>query len=67
MKEHLKSVGFSRCSNENKDCYKAWDATDTSVVVPVHDVLLTNPPFSHDHIPRLLHYCTVIQVCYYVT
>ncbi|EPY37346.1 hypothetical protein AGDE_06588 [Angomonas deanei] len=38
--------------NENVDFY----ATMANHTIPVHDMLVTNPPFSDDHIPRLMKF-----------
>lgn len=50
MKTHLAALGFTRVINENRDFY----ADIAAGTVPPHDVLLTNPPFSGSHMPRLL-------------
>ena len=47
---HLASLGFTSVVNRNEDCYAAW----AEGRAPEFDVLLTNPPFSADHIPRAL-------------
>ena len=47
---HLGRLGFACVINENVDFYKAL-ATRT---IPDFDILVTNPPFSGDHIPRAL-------------
>jgi hypothetical protein len=41
------------CVCRNEDFYAAIDAG----TVPAHDVLLTNAPYSGDHIDRLLAFC----------
>ena len=48
----LNSLGFPQVYNRNEDFYKVLKAKK----VPDHDVLLTNPPFSQDHIQRALHF-----------
>ena len=50
MAAHLRSLGFHSVINRNEDCYAAWAAGRA----PDFDVLITNPPFSADHIPRAL-------------
>ena len=44
---------FTNVSNEPVDCYAVW-AEDK---VPDFDVLVTNPPFSGDHIEKLMAFC----------
>jgi len=39
--------------NKAEDCYKAMAAGST----PPYDVLLTNPPYSGDHMEKLLRFC----------
>lgn len=46
VKQHLSSLGFTHVINEKKDCYAEWHNK-------VYDVLLTNPPYSADHLERL--------------
>lgn len=52
MRSHLATLGFTNVINENRDFYK--DIAESRV--PEYDVLITNPPFSGDHKPRLLDY-----------
>jgi hypothetical protein len=49
MKKHMAELGFHSVYNRNEDFYAAWKAKKT----PVFDVLVTNPPFSDDHIERI--------------
>jgi hypothetical protein len=49
---HLGRLGFSSVRNENSDFY----ATIAEGSVPPFDVLVTNPPFSGDHIERFLSF-----------
>lgn len=55
VKCNLSELGFPHVYNENEDCYQVWD---TKGKYPKMDVLLTNPPYSGDHIPRLLKHVT---------
>jgi hypothetical protein len=51
-KKYLNSLGFDNVYHEKEDCYAAWNT---------HldwDVLMTNPPYSGDHMERLLDYVT---------
>lgn len=52
LRAALVGLGLSaqRCINENRDFYRDVDEDS----VPVHDVLVTNPPYSADHKQRLL-------------
>ena len=50
VQRHLVALGFPNVLNENKDFYKLIEANQ----IPDHDVFLTNPPYSDDHIERLL-------------
>ena len=52
--QHLTSLGFS-VSHEKADCYEVWRTKQT----PSHGVFTTNPPYSEDHVERLMtHLCT---------
>lgn len=53
MRAHLASLGFTSVYNACEDFY----ARLASGTVPEFDVLVTNPPFSGDHIERLLAFC----------
>ena len=52
MVKHLARLGFESVYNRNEDCYAAWEAQR----VPEYDVLVTNPPYSADHMQRCLAY-----------
>lgn len=52
--DNLAALGFDAVSNENVDAYAAW-ASGTS---PAHQVLVTNPPFSGNHMERFFAYLT---------
>jgi hypothetical protein len=54
VKRHLASLGYDKVINENVDFYQRIQCNN----VPVYDVLLTNPPYSGDHIERLLQFAT---------
>ncbi len=53
MVAHLGRLGFSSVHNVNEDCYETWRTGRT----PSYDVLITNPPYSADHMPRILAFC----------
>ena len=46
----LQALGFRDVINENRDFY----ADIESESVPRHDILMTNPPYSGDHVDRLI-------------
>ena len=50
MVKHLGRLGFTDVYNRNEDCYAVWAARRT----PAFDVLITNPPYSADHMQRIL-------------
>ena len=54
MKEHLLALGFSDVYNKKEDFYKVIEAK----ACPEYDVLITNPPYSEDHVPKLLEFAT---------
>ena len=48
---HLNSLGFNNVYHKNEDFYQqVYKRTN-----PSYDILVTNPAYSNDHIPRLLH------------
>jgi hypothetical protein len=51
--KHLNTLGFESVYNQNEDFYEQI----AQGTVPEHDVVVTNPPFSADHIERALHFC----------
>ena len=57
IKIALGALGYRNVHNEDVDCYTAWKASAGSPgAVPKYHVLLTNPPYSADHIRRVVHY-----------
>lgn len=52
VKKHFADLGFKQCYNECEDFYKKIQ--DESI--PTHDIIVTNPPFSDDHIPKFLKF-----------
>jgi hypothetical protein len=56
VKEHLAKIGFPNVYNENEDFY-ARLAGASKQALPEHDVLVTNPPYSADHVERILAHC----------
>jgi hypothetical protein len=52
MKERLRSIGFANVYNQKEDFYSKIANNDT----PIYDVLLTNPPYSLQHMEKLLDF-----------
>mmetsp|Transcript_65585 Transcript_65585/g.128720 ORF Transcript_65585/g.128720 Transcript_65585/m.128720 type:complete len:431 (+) Transcript_65585:137-1429(+) len=52
MKRHLCALGFERVHNECVDFYDVL----ARGALPPHDVVVTNPPYSQDHVERLLSF-----------
>ena len=48
--QHLAKLGFPKVYNQPRDFYEAISSGD----IPEHDVLVTNPPYSGDHLDKLL-------------
>lgn len=46
----LKSMGFGNVYNENEDFYEKISTES----LPDYDILVTNPPFSADHVNKLI-------------
>eukprot|EP00933_Yihiella_yeosuensis_P019462 TRINITY_DN15769_c0_g1_i6.p1 TRINITY_DN15769_c0_g1~~TRINITY_DN15769_c0_g1_i6.p1 ORF type:complete len:322 (-),score=60.76 TRINITY_DN15769_c0_g1_i6:63-1028(-) len=53
MKEHFKKLGFTKVHNANEDCYAVFKSGN----LPEHDVIISNPPYSEDHIEKCLKFC----------
>ncbi|GAX73251.1 hypothetical protein CEUSTIGMA_g705.t1 [Chlamydomonas eustigma] len=52
MLQHMEQLGFMNVYNRNEDFY----AVCASGQVPEFDVLVTNPPFSGDHLERIFEF-----------
>ncbi|EKX53412.1 hypothetical protein GUITHDRAFT_46531, partial [Guillardia theta CCMP2712] len=52
--QNLRDRGFQHVYNKNEDFYEAVKQGTT----PPFDVLVTNPPYSNDHIERLFSFCS---------
>lgn len=52
MVERLNSLGVEKVYNKKEDFYAILASRST----PPHDVLITNPPYSQDHMERLFRY-----------
>ena len=55
--DHLSSLGYTNVYNKKKDCYKVWSGEDSSKY-PKYDVFITNPPYSSDHVEKLILHLT---------
>jgi hypothetical protein len=55
MVRHLNQLGYPHVYNQMEDCYEVWK---TPTRYPDFDVLLTNPPYSSDHIEALMRHLT---------
>ena len=53
VKRHLASEGFTSVYNKCEDFYAVVEAGE----VPPHDVVVTNPPYSGEHVDKLLRFC----------
>lgn len=49
VKRNFATLGFDQVYNVKEDCYRVWESDKA----PAFDVLVTNPPYSGDHIERL--------------
>lgn len=58
VKQHLTTLGYPNVINDNVDFYKCIQKSNNKEgsSIPPHDVLVTNPPYSGDHIERLLQF-----------
>ncbi|KAG7338694.1 hypothetical protein IV203_006330 [Nitzschia inconspicua] len=60
VKKHLKSLGFPNVYNCKEDCYEVWNNASK---YPDFHMLVTNPPYSGDHIERLMKHVTDNAKC----
>lgn len=63
VKEHLDSLGYTNVYNKKEDCYKTWSVSNSQSQeeqqpYPKYDVFITNPPYSSDHIDKLILHLT---------
>lgn len=54
MVERMASLGYTNVYNRKEDFYQVQAAGK----VPDYDVLMTNPPYSQDHMEKLVRFCT---------
>lgn len=62
MIQELNSLGFKDVYNKREDFYAKQDLGQ----IPDYDVLVTNPPYSGDHVERLLTFCTHSEKPYFL-
>mmetsp|Transcript_31169 Transcript_31169/g.47724 ORF Transcript_31169/g.47724 Transcript_31169/m.47724 type:complete len:526 (-) Transcript_31169:78-1655(-) len=53
---NLQEIGYTNVHNKKEDCYEVWSSS--SKEYPEFDVFLTNPPYSDEHIPKLMGHLT---------
>ena len=53
--ENLAAIGFPSVYNMKEDCYQIWDSKPD---YPDFDVFITNPPYSSDHIEKMMRHIT---------
>ena len=53
--KNLNELGFANVYNREEDCYQTWNSPDR---YPVYDILITNPPYSDNHMERLMQHIT---------
>jgi hypothetical protein len=59
-KTYLNSLGFDNVYHKKEDCYAVWKT-------PFEwDILVTNPPYSGDHMERLLKYITATNRAWFL-
>lgn len=58
----LAAFGYSNVYNKKEDCYKVWEEDSSRNKLPPFDVFVTNPPYSGDHIDRLMQFITSSSV-----
>jgi hypothetical protein len=51
---NLAELGFPNVYNKKEDCYAVWSAGNS----PQFDVVITNPPYSNEHIEKLIRHVT---------
>jgi hypothetical protein len=53
MVERMTSLGYKNLYNRKEDFYQVQESNS----VPDYDVLMTNPPYSQDHMEKLVRFC----------
>ena len=60
VKRIFAEMGFANIIHENADFYQLIKNNNTNI--PPHEVLVTNPPYSDDHIHRLLDFVVGTEI-----
>lgn len=55
VRRNLEKLGFPNVYNRKEDCYKVWADPRW---YPSYDVFITNPPYSEDHMEKLIKHVT---------
>merc|ERR1712150_110152 len=56
---NLEEIGYTNVYNQKEDCYEVWSTSSSSSnEYPDFDIFLTNPPYSDEHIPKLMEHLT---------
>lgn len=63
VRAHLASLGFPNVHNARGEDFYELLASGDEGRLPPHDVLVTNPPFSGDHIARLVQFLSSSRGC----
>jgi hypothetical protein len=50
-------LGLPNVYNRKEDCYRVWASNN----LPAYDVLVTNPPYSGDHIEKLFQFVSTLD------
>lgn len=58
VKQNLGELGFPNVHNQKEDCYEVWSNPKD---YPTHDLVVTNPPYSGDHMAKLFEHVTSKQ------
>lgn len=61
MVENLKSLGFNHIYNKKEDFYKVIENNK----IPEYDILITNPPYSEDHVNIYILYINFLSIYYF--
>lgn len=51
VRRNIESLGFPNVYNKKEDCYQVWETPNR---YPAFDIMVTNPPYSADHIAKLV-------------
>jgi hypothetical protein len=56
--QNLADLGFPNVYHKKEDCYGVWSRPED---YPKHDLVVTNPPYSGDHMAKLMEHVTSPQ------